>query len=63
MLGPRAVNAAGQDWIGAAVSLASENSEANSTSMSKGRWNFLIAIGKELGSKNVGDAPPVARPL
>lgn len=63
MLGPRAVNAAGQDWLGAALNLATENSEANRESMSKGRWKFLMAVGKELSSRNVGDSPHVARPL
>lgn len=63
LLGPRAVNAAGQDWFGAAKNLATENSDANRESMRKGRWKFLVAVGKELNSKNVGDAPPVAKPL
>lgn len=63
MLGPRSVNAAGQDWVGAALNLTRENSDANRESMRQGRWKFLTAVGKELGSKNVGDAPPVARPL
>jgi hypothetical protein len=63
MLGPRSVNAAGQDWFGAAHKWAEDKSQANRDSMSKGRWRFLIAVGKELGSRNVGDTPPDARPL
>lgn len=63
MLGPRSVNAAGQDWFGAAQKWANDRSEANKDSMSKGRWKFLIAVGKELGSNNVGETPPEARPL
>ncbi len=63
MLGPRAVNAAGQDWFGAAHKRAEDNSQANKDSMSRGRWKFLIAVGKELGTNNVGDTPPTARPV
>lgn len=63
VLGPIAVNAAGQDWMGAARKLATDNSESNRAAMNRGRWRFLIAVGKEIGSKNVGETPPVARPL
>ena len=63
LLGPRAVNAAGQDWVGAAHDVAADNSEATRAAWRKGRWQFLIAVGKELGSDNVGKTPPVARPL
>lgn len=63
VLGPKSVNAAGQDWMAATTAFAVDRSEEKSESMSKGRWQFLITVGKELGSKNVGDAPPVGRPL
>lgn len=63
ILGPKAVNAAGQDWLGAANKRAGDDSESNEEAMRAGRWKFLTAVGKELGSKNVGEAPPVARPL
>lgn len=63
ILGPKKVNAAGQDWMSATLAFATDRSAAQKASMSKGRWRFLIAVGKELGSKNVGDTPPVARPL
>ena len=63
ILGPKAVNAAGQDWMGATLAFVEDRTDARDVAMRKGRWQFLIAVGKELGSKNVGEAPPVARPL
>lgn len=63
ILGPRAVNAAGQDWVGAATASIGDRSEAKSNAVSRGRWRFLIAVGKELKSKNVGAVPPEARRL
>ncbi|MGH3040267.1 MAG: hypothetical protein ACRDNG_00740 [Gaiellaceae bacterium] len=63
ILGPRAVNAAGQDWIGAATAFAKDRSEANRDALRRGRWRFLIASGKKLKTRNVGENPPVARQL
>jgi hypothetical protein len=63
ILGPKVVNAAGQDWLGAAQAQAEDNSEANKEAMRRGRWKFLVAVSKELNSKSVGELPPVARPL
>lgn len=63
MLGPRAVNAAGTDWLGAATTFISDRTEANREALRRGRWQFLIAVGEELNSKNVGDTPPTARSL
>lgn len=63
MLGPRSVNAAGQDWMGAMNDAITDPSESNQSAMSRGRWQFLIAAGKVLKVKNVGANPPVAKRL
>lgn len=63
ILGPRSVNAAGQDWIGTTSAYSDSEPEAGRAAMSRGRWQFLIAAGKELRSKNVGETPPKARPV
>jgi hypothetical protein len=57
LLGPRSVNAAGQRWIWAAQGFGASDDEMVKAATSEARWEFLIAAGRVLKAKNVGDRP------
>lgn len=60
LLGPRKVNAAGQQWVWAATDLFHARTDAaKRKAWADARWAFLVAAGKELESKNVGPEEPV----
>lgn len=61
ILGPQAVDAAGQYWLDAATTYIRDRSEENKAAMGEGRRLFLIAASKELRS-SLGDDPAKARP-
>lgn len=61
LLGPRKVNAAGQQWVWAANAYASTKTTADQAAFSHARWQFLAVAGKVLKSKNVR-TEPIARP-
>jgi len=53
LLGPRKVNAAGQQWVWAANAYARTKTTRDQTALSKTRWRFLVVAGKVLNSNNV----------
>jgi hypothetical protein len=61
LLGPREVNAAGQNWVWSAVAYSTTRSASDKTAVAAARWQFLVAAGKILNSKNV-TAVPMANP-
>src|SRR5690554_2929616 len=61
LLGPREVNSAGQRWRWAAAEFAKSKTITNKAILSDARWQFLIAAGEVLKSRNV-TAVPMANP-
>jgi len=57
LLGPRSVNAAGQNWVWAIVAYGQDKSDLRKADVSQARWDFLVSAGKVLKSKNVGLTP------
>lgn len=57
LLGPRKVNAAGQQWVWAAKCYERSKSAEDRTALSRARWQFLIVAGEVLSSKNVTPEP------
>jgi len=61
LLGPRTTNAAGQKWVRAITVCSHEKTAPNDASLSAARWNFLVAAGRILKSRNV-TATPTSNP-
>ena len=61
LLGPRSVNAAGQRWVWAIADYLKTKDDHDNEELKSARWQFLIAAGEQLRSKNVG-AAPLSRP-
>jgi hypothetical protein len=58
LLGPKNVNAAGQQWVWAARDLKGTKSGPEYKAWTAARWHFLIAAGVELRSRNVSAIEP-----
>lgn len=53
LLGPRRVNAAGQQWVWAARSYAGNKTPLAKDALANARWQFLVVAGEYLNSQNV----------
>lgn len=58
LLGPRRVNAEGQSWLEVFEVANASSSEIDAADFAASRWAFLVAAGRTLRSKNVGQSVP-----
>ena len=58
LLGPRKVNAVGQNWVNAATALTKDKTDLSHEAFRSARWQFLVVSGKVLKSENVTKERP-----